>query len=121
VDRVVRAAWAEDTCSPDDAARRAWTADNPAWGHCDVTAAVLHDLVGGDLVVGDVTLAGEPQGYHWWNRLAPGVDVDLTREQFRHGEVVSAGRVVVRPPGPFRRRNDAYLLFRSRVLAGLGR
>ena len=119
VDRAVRASWAADTCSPDDADRRPWSPANPAWGHCDVTAAVLHDLLGGDLVLGDVTLDGDPVGHHWWNRLAGGVDVDLTREQFRHGEAVGAGRVVARPPGPFRRRNDAYLLFRSRVLRRL--
>jgi MmyB-like transcription regulator ligand binding domain len=42
------------------------SAKNPAWGHCDVTALVLHDLLGGDLVLGEVHLNGEQHGYHWF-------------------------------------------------------
>jgi hypothetical protein len=120
IDRAVRDGWAADTCSPDDAARVPWTPDNPAWGHCDVTALVVHDLLGGDLVVGEVHVAGEQQGYHWWNRLPTGVELDLTREQFRDGQVVTEGRVVQRPPGPLRRRNEEYERFRRRVRERLG-
>lgn len=119
VDRAVRASWAADTCSPDDAARVPWAVDNPAWGHCDVTALVVHDLFGGDLVLGEVSLDGEPSGYHWWNRLAGGVAIDLTREQFRLGQVVTPGRTVTRPPGPARRRQREYELFRDRALRRL--
>jgi len=56
IDRAIRASWAADTCSPDDVARSPWTVENPSWGQCDVTALVLNDLLGGDLVVGE----GEP-------------------------------------------------------------
>lgn len=120
IDRAVRGSWAPDTCSPDDAERVPWTPANPAWGHCDVTALVVNDLLGGDLVVGEVHVAGEQQGYHWWNRLPSGVEIDLTREQFRDGQVVTEGRVVERPPHPPRRRNEEYLRFRGRVRARLG-
>jgi hypothetical protein len=120
IDRAMRASWAADTCSADDAARVPWTAANPAWGHCDVTALVVHDLLGGELMGGEVWLDGEQLGYHWWNRLGAGVEVDLTREQFRRGEVVTSGRVVVRPAGPPRRRRREYELFRRRVMTELG-
>lgn len=120
VDRAIRDSWASDTCSPDDAAHTPWSADNPAWGHCDVTALVVNDVLGGDLVVGEVHVDGDRYGYHWWNRLVSGVDVDLTREQFRRGQVVTHGRVVKRPPDPPRHRNEEYLLFRDRVLHKLG-
>jgi hypothetical protein len=119
IDRAVRAAWAADTCSEDDAARAPWTADNPAWGQCDITALVVHDLLGGDLMLGEVHLDGEQHGYHWWNRLATGIEVDLTRQQFRSGQVVTPGRMVIRPPGPLRRRHSEYELLRQRVMSGL--
>jgi hypothetical protein len=91
IDRVLRASCAADTCAADDAGRAAWTADNPAWGHCDVTALVVNDILGGDLMVGEVHVDGERHGYHWWNRLATGVEIDLTRDQFQHGQVVTPG------------------------------
>ncbi|GIF67706.1 hypothetical protein Ais01nite_57410 [Asanoa ishikariensis] len=117
IEHAVRASWAADTCSPDDLARAGWHPDNPAWGHCDVTALVLNDLFGGDLVLGDVHLGGEQHGYHWWNRLPGGVEIDLTYEQFQSGQTVTAARAVRRPPGRPRRRADAYDLLRQRVMA----
>lgn len=120
IDRAVRDSWAPDTCSPDDAARVPWSASNPAWGHCDVTALVVNDLLGGDLVMGEVYVDGVQQGYHWWNRLGVGVEIDLTREQFLDGQVVTSGEVVTRPPGNPRYRNQEYQLFRRRVLDRLG-
>jgi hypothetical protein len=119
IDSAVRASWASDTCSADDAARVPWTADNPAWGHCDVTTLVLHDLLGGDLLMGEVHLDGEQHGYHSWNRLAGGLEIDLTREQFRHGQVVTSGQMVARPTGRPVRRQREYELFRRRVLQRL--
>jgi hypothetical protein len=110
IDRALRASWAADTCAADDAARAPWTADNPAWGHCDVTALVVNDILGGDLMVGEVHVGGEQHGYHWWNRLATGVEIDLTRDQFQHGQVVTRGRVVKCPADPPRYRNEEYLL-----------
>lgn len=121
IENTLRACWAADTCSPDDLGRADWRPDNPAWGHCDVTALVLNDLLGGDLVVGEVRVGAEQQGYHWWNRLDSGVEIDLTREQFRHGQVISGARVVRRPPGPIPRRREEYELLRRRVWAHLDR
>lgn len=115
LDKALRASWAADTCSPDDLARAGWQSDNPASGHCDITAVLVNDIFGGDLVLGEVHLEGEQQGFHWWNRLPTGVDLDLTREQFQLGQRVSELRVVERPSGRLPRRNDEYLLLRERV------
>jgi hypothetical protein len=120
IDKALRASWAEDTCSPDDLARAGWQSGNPAWGHCDITALVVNDIFGGDLVVGEVHLDGRRHGFHWWNRLSSGVELDLTREQFRDGQTVTAARVVQRPPGPSPRRWPEYLLLRERVAAHVG-
>lgn len=120
LDKALRACWAADTCSPDDLDRAGWQTENPAWGQCDITALVVNDIFGGDLMVGDVHLDGEQHGFHWWNRLSSGVELDLTREQFRLGQTVTVGRVVKRPPGPLRRYKE-YFLLRERLSAHLGR
>ncbi|WP_308812018.1 YunG family protein [Streptomyces sp. MA5143a] len=120
IDLALRASWSADTCSLDDLASAGWQPDNPSWGQCDVTALVLHDIFGGDLMLGDVHSGGEHYGYHWWNRLPSGVELDLTREQFQCGQVVSGARVVRRPAGPLPRRWAEYQLLRSRVEAHLG-
>ncbi|MEU3633753.1 YunG family protein [Streptomyces fradiae] len=120
IEAALRASWAADTCSPDDVERAPWTGGNPSRGHCDVTALVVHDLLGGDLVYGEVWLGGGRLGYHWWNRLPSGAEVDLTREQFRDGETVTGGRTVERPAGRLPHRWDAYLRLRERVERRLG-
>ncbi|MFJ5924656.1 hypothetical protein ACIQF6_18855 [Kitasatospora sp. NPDC092948] len=120
LDRALRASWAADTCSPDDLAGAGWGPDNPAWGHCDITALLVNDLFGGELVVGEVHRDGEQQGFHWWNRLPSGVELDLTLEQFRDGQRVTGARTVERPVGPTVRRWEEYLLLRERVGAQLG-
>jgi hypothetical protein len=120
LDTALRASWAADTCSPDDVARAPWRPENPSWGHCDITALVVHDLFGGSLVVGEVHHDARRAGYHWWNLLASGIELDLTREQFLLGQTVSAPRVVERPPGPVRRRQEEYEVLRGRVRERLG-
>ncbi|MDW4917403.1 hypothetical protein [Streptomyces californicus] len=119
LDNALRANWAADTCSPSDLSGITWTADNPAWGHCDITALIVHDTFGGELIVGEVHHEQDQHGFHWWNRLPSGAELDLTREQFQRGETVTEARVVERPPGPLRRW-DEYLLLRKRVIEHLG-
>lgn len=121
VENAIRGAWRADTCSPDDAEREPWRESNPAWGQCDVTALVVNDLLGGELICGEVhTARGERRGYHWWNRLPGGLEVDLTRDQFRSGETVTEGRVRARPAGRPPRRAEEYERLRDRVAARLG-
>ncbi|MEU5839107.1 hypothetical protein ABZ820_36340 [Streptomyces diacarni] len=121
LDGALRASWAADTCSPSDLTGVPWRPNNPAWGHCDITALLVHDVFGGELVVGEVRQGSDPRGYHWWNQLPSGVELDLTREQFQQGEVITAPRVVARPQGPLARRWEEYLLLRARVAKRLGR
>ncbi|NKZ04236.1 YunG family protein [Actinomadura latina] len=121
IEEALRACWAADTCSPDDLARAPWHPGNPAWGQCDITALVVNDLFNGDLVVGEVHAAdGEKQGYHWWNRLPSGVEIDLTRDQFQGGQTITGARVVQRPAPLPRRRADEYILLRDRLTTHLG-
>jgi hypothetical protein len=117
LERVIRAAWGVDTCASEDVPM--WHPANPARGQCGVTALVLNDLLGGDLVCGEVHVNGVRVDYHWWNRLAGGLDVDLTREQFSPEEIVVGGRVVIRP-ATMSRCQEEYERLRGRVLAALG-
>lgn len=68
------ASWSRETSS--DPAR--WTPENASLGQCAVTALVLQDVTGGELL----RLALPEGGSHYWNRLPSGVEVDLTRGQF---------------------------------------
>jgi hypothetical protein len=96
IERVIRASWSEATCDPVD--RAEWSSEAPARGQCAVTALVVQDLFGGELLLAEVRNAdGSRQGLHYWNRLAGGVEVDLTREQFAPTEIVQAPRTVPRP------------------------
>jgi hypothetical protein len=119
VERVVRMSWSADTSDPVD--RADWHPGNPARGQCGVTALVLNDLLGGELVLGEVHVNGERTGMHYWNHLGDGVEVDLTRGQFRADESVVGGQVVPRPAGPPRRCRQEYELLRGRVLESLSR
>ena len=70
---VVRAAlersWSLDTAQQ-------WSAENPANGQCNVTAAVVYDLFGGE-----VLRTRYPAVWHYYNRI-DGVRCDLTDSQF---------------------------------------
>ncbi len=116
IEPAVRSAWGIDTCDPHDLAD--WHPGNRARGQCGVTALVVNDLLGGELVLGEVLVGGRKVGHHWWNRL-DGADVDLTAGQFRPEETVTGGRTVERPPGPVRRCREQYETLRGRVLASL--
>jgi hypothetical protein len=118
LEAAVRACWARDTCDPDDLA--GWRPDNPARGQSGVTALLVHDLLGGDLMLGTVRVGGQLRGFHWWNVLPGEREVDLTREQFGPREIVGEAQRISRPAGDPRRRPEQYEVFRGRVFAALG-
>jgi hypothetical protein len=114
---AIRASWCLETCDPTDAAD--WEPTNPSLGHCAVTALVVHDFFGGELLEAEVLFQnGSRQGFHYWNRLA-GVEVDLTREQFKSQEVVQEPQVIDRLPGLPWQAEEQYRVFRRRVDAAL--
>lgn len=96
IERVIRSAWSAASCDPVDLDE--WSPQNPARGQCAVTALIVQEFVGGELLLADVhNDDGSRQGVHFWNRLAGGLEVDLTREQFRPTEVVQSPKVIERP------------------------
>jgi hypothetical protein len=122
VEAALRASWSPASCDPSDLAD--WSAENPARGQCGVTALVLQDHLGGELMIGDVVHAdGTRQGVHYWNRLPDGREVDLTWEQFRDGERLVPGseRSLGHPErSPDSRVIGQYRALAARVAAVLG-
>ncbi len=117
LESAIRASWSLETCDPTDIPN--WSPAEPSLGQCAVTALVVHDLLGGELLEAEVEHAdGSPQGFHYWNRFA-GVDVDLTRRQFAKGEVVLAPHLIERLPSAPWLAQDQYVIFRDRVRAVL--
>jgi hypothetical protein len=116
IEAAIRASWSLDTADEDDG----WTPDNPSRGQCDVTCLVVHDIFGGDVLAADVFLDGRRVEAHMWNRLPGGMELDLTREQFRGGEVVGEPSTRTRPARfeadhPRYHRYEAYLVLAARV------
>jgi hypothetical protein len=120
VEQAIRAGWSTETTFA-SAEYLARAPHRPSRGQCGPTALVVHHLLGGELLVSDVSVDGVVDGVHYWNRLPGGRHLDLTGDQFVDGEVVLEPRVVPDPalPRPERAR-AAYLLLRDRVLEALG-
>jgi hypothetical protein len=89
VETAIRGAWGRETSDDPDE----WSEANAARGQCAVTALLVHELLGGDILVANVLRDGVRVERHAWNRLASGVTIDLTREQFRNGEALGEPRV----------------------------
>ena len=119
IEVAIRSAWSLETCDQVDVAD--WSPANPSRGQCGVTALTLHELLGGDLLEAEVLFPdGSRQGFHYWNRIPGGIDVDLTAEQFSPDEAIQEPKVVERPPGPPLRGAEQYEIFRTRVRSALG-
>lgn len=71
--RVISRVWSGDTSSPTDA----WSPSNPAQNHCSITALVVQDYFGGDILC--TRTVG---GTHFYNRI-DGKKWDITVSQFK--------------------------------------
>ena len=74
LEAVIEKSWSARTSYYAD-----WTPQNPAYGQCAVTALIVQDYFGGDLVMQAIT----PGEAHFWNQLKDGTKVDLTERQFK--------------------------------------
>lgn len=92
LEAAIRAAWGRDTSDDPDE----WTPDWSARGQCGATALVVRDLLGGEILIAPVLGSRQDGEHHAWNRLASGLELDLTADQFRGGETL--GPAVVREP-----------------------
>jgi hypothetical protein len=114
LEAVIRNSWSAETSEDPDA----WPPDNPARDQCAVTALVVRELLGGEILIANVVRDGKRLERHAWNRLASGVEVDLTRGQFRAGEELTTPRAA--EPLMTEARSNAYALLSTRVRSALG-
>jgi hypothetical protein len=117
IEAAIRASWSLETCDPIDVDN--WSPARPSRGQCGATALVVRDLLGGLLLEAEVLFTnGEKQGFHYWNRL-PGLDVDITADQFNPDEVVQTPHVVDGPPEYPWVVAEQFIVLRDRVHAAL--
>jgi hypothetical protein len=114
IEAAIRGAWGRETSDdPDD-----WSEANRARGQCAVTALVIRELLGGEILVANVLRDGVRVDRHAWNRLPSGVTIDLTREQFLGGE--QFGRPRIEEPILTHRHPERLATLRERVRSRLG-
>ncbi|EET90455.1 MAG: hypothetical protein LVQ97_03025 [Candidatus Micrarchaeales archaeon] len=73
-------AWSAETSADPER----WSRDNPAWGQCAITAAVVYDHFGGRILRTEVR-GVEGVSSHYYNQLPDGRFVDFTKQQFDSG------------------------------------
>lgn len=101
-----------------------WTKDNAAYGQCAVTACIVQDYLGGDIVWGEVEMPDGARISHFFNRI-DGIKLDLTASQFPPAARLPAGEAY---PGPQEARahilsypetRARYEALAARVIVGL--
>jgi hypothetical protein len=85
----------------------------------------VHDIFGGDILAAEVYRDGVQVEWHMWNRLPGGMELDLTRDQFKNGEVIGEPSTRQLPDQfdrehPRYHRYEAYLVLAGRVGERLG-
>jgi|SRR3989344_8227317 len=111
--RRLERAWSRETAAPSCQDR--WTRENNALGQGAVTALLIQDKFGGDLIRTEV--AGH--GSHYFNRLPNGWTVDFTIQQFPDGaqqapeEVRTRGYVLDSPGAVAARTRERYELLKA--------
>lgn len=87
---AIEKSWSKDTTSDPDN----WTESNKAWGQCAVTACVVNDYLGGEVVWAEASLPDGRKISHYFNKPSytlEEIELDLTRKQFPEGTVIPAG------------------------------
>lgn len=83
---ALKESWCKETSyEPHD-----WSSANPAFGQCAVTALVVNDYLGGEIVFADAILPDETKVPHYFNRV-DGEEKDFTRTQFPKGTIIPNG------------------------------
>lgn len=96
LETILNLSWEKRTCYKDS--KKKWTFDKPYIGQCAVTALVVNDLLGGDIM--KVKVNGES---HYYN-VVDGDIIDYTRKQYEDGLINYA---------------DGKLAYRARILRDL--
>jgi len=82
------------------AAAEKWSPENPAWGQCAVTALIVQDTFGGEILRTTAQLPGGGTYSHYLNRLKDGQLLDLTSCQFPPGTTFGEATPKTTPENP---------------------
>jgi hypothetical protein len=83
ISNALRVAWSKETSND-----QTWSSTNPAVGQCAVSACVLQDHIGGDILHTNATSPNGKKVSHYYNNLNT-VDIDVTKQQFPEGTTFS--------------------------------
>ena len=86
LERALQKSWCKETAYQADD----WSETNPAIGQCAVTALLLNDYFGGEIVWSEAILPNGQFISHYFN-LIDGKEIDLTRSQFPEGTFIPPG------------------------------
>jgi hypothetical protein len=81
----------EHSWSAETSANPAWTAANKPLGQCAVTACIVEDYFGGEILNTKAELPDGTIDSHYYN-VIDGEEVDLSRDQFPEGTTFPAGQ-----------------------------
>jgi len=91
LESALKDSWSRETSS--DPAN--WSEENPAWGQCAVTALIVNDYLGGEIVWALARLPNGKEASHYFNKIDNedflACPVDLTRTQFPQGTYIPQG------------------------------
>lgn len=117
LEAVLRDSWSSATSADPDN----WSRSNKAWGQCAVTACLVQEYFGGELLRVTAFLSDSENSIgHYFNRLPNGETVDLTSSQFPPGTTFSdppeiRDRAYVLDPRFTTRKRYQYLKRRMRA------
>ena len=83
---VLRNSWTRESSSDPEI----WNSDNPAWGQCAVTALIVNDYLGGEIVWANAILPDGREISPYFNKIE-GIEKDYTKVQFPAGTTIPLG------------------------------
>ena len=86
LENALKNSWCKESSSNPEA----WSPENPAWGQCAVTAAVINDYLGGEIIWAEAKLPDGKNISHYFNKIN-GKEKDFTRIQFPKGTIIPEG------------------------------
>lgn len=87
--KILIKAWNKETCY--EPQQEQWSLNNPALGQCYITALIVNDYFGGEIIKGKLSNGIN----HYWN-LIDGKEIDLTKSQFNEEPNISFRKIFSR-------------------------
>lgn len=86
LEKILQKAWSKETSyCPDE-----WDERKSSSGQCAISALIVNDYFGGEIVWAEALLPDGRKVSHYFN-LVDGKEVDLTRSQFPQGTIIPKG------------------------------